>query len=109
LVIGFQVRGYDFMTAGGSVGIDYRITDCLAVGIFGSYAHTWTSFSPRDADVNTGRGGLYATYWNPGFYVNRAVYSGHNSYSTSRQELTRGLVSRASVGTNLVPSSTLAM
>jgi len=61
------------MTDGAASVFDYRITDCLAVGIFGSYAHTWTSFSPRDADVNTSRGGLYATYWNRGFYVNRAV------------------------------------
>jgi outer membrane autotransporter protein len=40
--------------------------------------------------VNTGRGGLYATYWNNGFYVNGAVYVGHNSYDTSRQTLLRG-------------------
>jgi autotransporter-like protein len=28
-------KGYHFTTGGGSVGIDYRITDSLAVGIFG--------------------------------------------------------------------------
>ena len=36
-------KGYDFTNGGGSVGIDYRITDCLAVGIFGTYACTWTT------------------------------------------------------------------
>jgi outer membrane lipase/esterase len=84
------VKGYDFTTGGVSVGIDYRITNCLAVGLFGTYAHTWTSFNPGDVDVDTGRGGLYATYWNQGFYVNGGVYGGYNSYDTSRQMLLRG-------------------
>jgi outer membrane autotransporter protein len=81
-------KGYDFTTGGVSVGVDYRITDYLAIGIFGTYAHTWTSLNPGDVDVNTGRGGLYATYWNQGFYINGGVYAGHNSYDTSRGELT---------------------
>jgi outer membrane lipase/esterase len=84
------IKGYDFTTGGVSVGIDYRITNCLAVGIFGTYAHTWTSLSPGDVDVNTGRGGLYATYWNQGFYVNGGIYGGYNGYDTSRQTLLRG-------------------
>jgi len=50
-------KGYNFTTGGVSVGIDYRITNCLAVGIFGTYAHTWTSLNPGDVDVDTGRGG----------------------------------------------------
>jgi outer membrane autotransporter protein len=81
-------KGYDFTTGGVSVGVDYRITDYLAIGIFGTYAHTWTSLNPGDVDVNTGWGGLYATYWNQGFYINGGVYAGHNSYDTSRGELT---------------------
>jgi outer membrane autotransporter protein len=84
------VKGYNFTTGGVSVGIDYKITDCLAVGIFGTYAHTWTSLSPGDVDVNTGRGGAYAIYWNQGFYVDTAIYGGYNSYDTSRQTLLQG-------------------
>ena len=84
------IRGYDFSTGGASGGIDYRITDSLAVGLFGTYAHTWTSLDPGSIDVNTGRGGLYATYWNQGFYVNGGIYGGHNSYETSRQTLVKG-------------------
>jgi fibronectin-binding autotransporter adhesin len=91
-------RGYHFTTGGGSVGIDYRITGSLAVGIFGSYAHTWTDLNPGEVDVNTGRGGLYATYWNKGLYVNGAVYGGYNSYDTSRRQLSRGLVSGSTSG-----------
>jgi autotransporter-associated beta strand protein len=93
-----SAKGYNFTTGGGSVGIDYRITDSLAVGIFGSYAHTWTDLKPGDVDVNTGRGGLYASYWNKGFYINGAVYGGYNSYDTSRQQLIRGMASGSTSG-----------
>ena len=82
------VKGYNFTTGGASVGIDYRITDNLAIGLFGTYAHTWTSLNPGSIDVNTGLGGLYVTYWNQGFYINSAVFGGYNSYDTSRGELT---------------------
>jgi outer membrane autotransporter protein len=82
------VKGYNFTTGGASVGIDYRITDNLAIGLFGTYAHTWTSLNPGSIDTNTGLGGLYFTYWNQGFYINGAVFGGYNSYDTSRGELT---------------------
>jgi fibronectin-binding autotransporter adhesin len=84
------VKGYDFTTGGVSIGVDYRITDWLALGVFGTYAHTWTSLNPGHVDVNTGRGGLYATYWNQGFYINGGIYGGYNSYDTSRQTLLQG-------------------
>jgi outer membrane autotransporter protein len=81
-------KGYDFTTGGVTVGVDYRITEHLAIGLAGSYAHTWTHLQPAgDVDVNTGRGGLYATYFDCGFYVNGAVFGGYNSYGTGRQGL----------------------
>jgi outer membrane autotransporter protein len=71
-----------------SAGIDYRITDHLAFGLFGGYSHTWTDLRPGSIDVDTGRGGLYATYFDPtGWWVNAGVWGGYNSYSTSRQAL----------------------
>ncbi len=83
-----RAKGYDFTTGGATVGIDYRFTDHLAIGLFGSYAHTWTHLQPAgDIDVNTGRGGLYATYFDRGFYVNGSASGGYNSYDTSRQGL----------------------
>ena len=91
-------KGYNFTTGGVSVGVDYRITDYLALGIFGTYAHTWTSLNPGSIDVNTGRGGLYATYWNQGFYINGGVYAGGNSYDTSRNELTNTLANGSTSG-----------
>lgn len=80
-------KGYDFTTGGVTLGIDYRITNHLAIGLFGSYAHTWTDLQPGHIDVNTGRVGLYATYFDRGFYVNSAVFGGYNSYDTNRQGL----------------------
>ena len=91
-------KGYNFTTGGVSVGVDYRITDYLAIGIFGTYAHTWTSLNPGSIDVNTGRGGLYVTYWNQGFYINGAVYGGYNSYDTSRRELTNTMATGSTSG-----------
>jgi fibronectin-binding autotransporter adhesin len=91
-------KGYNFTTGGVSVGVDYRITDYLAIGLFGTYAHTWTSLNPGSIDVNTGRGGLCATYWNQGFYINGAIYGGYNSYDTSRGELTNTLANGSTSG-----------
>ena len=78
--------GYNFTTGGMSAGVDYLITDHFAVGLFGGYSHTWVNFNPSgSATVNTGRGGLYATYFQQGWWINAAVWGGGNSYSTSRQ------------------------
>ncbi|MBV8587992.1 MAG: autotransporter outer membrane beta-barrel domain-containing protein, partial [Verrucomicrobia bacterium] len=85
-----SVKGYDFTTGGVTVGIDYRVTEHIAVGGFGTYAHTWTNLNPGDVDVNTGGGGLYATYWNQGFYINTGIYGGGNGYDTSRRTLLPG-------------------
>jgi outer membrane autotransporter protein len=83
-----SAQGYNFTTGGFIIGVDYRITDHFAVGVMGSYAHTDTNLQPSgDVDVSTGRGGLYATYFDYGFYINAAGYGGYNSYSTSRQAL----------------------
>jgi outer membrane autotransporter protein len=85
---GVFAPGYHFTTGGFMIGVDYRITDHFAVGLFGGYAHTATNLQPSgDIDVNTGRGGLYATYFDHGFYIDAAAYGGYNSYSTSRAAL----------------------
>jgi outer membrane lipase/esterase len=80
-------KGYRFTTGDMSAGIDYRITDHLAVGLFGGYSHTWADLRPGSIDVDTGRGGLYGTYFNRGLWLNAGVWGGYNSYSTSRQAL----------------------
>jgi outer membrane autotransporter protein len=83
-----NANGYDFTTGGFTLGIDYRITDQLVIGAVGDYSHTWTSLQPSgDIDVDSGRGGLYATWFNHGIYVNGAIYGGHNTYESSRSSL----------------------
>jgi outer membrane autotransporter protein len=87
-----NATGYNFTTGGVSLGVDYRVTDCLTFGVFGNYSHTWTDLQPGDIGVDTGRGGLYATYFNRGFsvgtfYLNGAIYGGYNSYDSRRPAL----------------------
>jgi outer membrane autotransporter protein len=83
-----NAKGYNFTTGGVSLGIDFRITDQLAIGAMGDYSHTWTSLSPSGhIDVDSGRGGLYATWYQHGLYFNAAIYGGHNNYDTSRAGL----------------------
>jgi len=67
----------------------YRSTD-LGATFTKVPINPWTTLKPGDVDVNTGRGGAYATYWNQGFYVNTGIYGGYNSYDTSRQTLLQG-------------------
>ena len=83
-----NAKGYGFTTGGVSLGIDYRITDQLAIGVMGEYSHTWTALEPGGhIDVDSGRGGLYATWFNHGIYLNGAIYGGHNNYDSSRSNL----------------------
>ena len=68
----------DFTTGGVSLGIDYRITDQLAIGVMGDYSHSRTSLNPSGhIDVDSGQGGLYATWFNRGLYITGAIYGGH--------------------------------
>jgi fibronectin-binding autotransporter adhesin len=96
-----NANGYNFTTGGVSLGIDYRLTDELVVGVMAEYSHTWTSLKPSGSnDVNSGRGGLYATWSHHGFYLNGAIYGGYNSYNSSRSAL-QGLASGNTEGAEL--------
>jgi outer membrane autotransporter protein len=83
-----NANGYDFTTGGVTLGLDYRLTRNLAVGVALGYAHTWTNLSGGgDIDANSGRAGLYAIYYQSGFYLNGYVGGGYNSYDTRRAAL----------------------
>jgi outer membrane autotransporter protein len=83
-----NAQGYNFTTGGVSVGLDYRITDQLAIGVMGEYSHTWTELNPSGhIDVDSGRGGVYATWFSHGIYINGAIYGGHNNYDSGRAGL----------------------
>jgi outer membrane autotransporter protein len=82
-------QGYRFTTFGISAGVDYLvIPNHFAVGLFGGYSHSWINLIPSgSASANTGRGGLLATYFSQGWWVNAAGWAGGTNYSTSRQAL----------------------
>jgi uncharacterized protein with beta-barrel porin domain len=83
----FNARGYRFTTGGFDLGFDYRFLDHFAIGPMGGYAHTWVDLRPGTITVNTGRGGLYATYFTGGFYINGGIYGGYDTYDSSRRAL----------------------
>ena len=93
-----NASGYNFTTGGLSLGLDFRLTDSLSIGVMGEYSHTWTSLKPSGSiDVNSGRGGIYATYFTHGFYLNGAIYGGGDGYSSGRSGL-GGLANGSSSG-----------
>jgi fibronectin-binding autotransporter adhesin len=83
-----NAKGYNFTTGGVTLGIDYRITDHLAIGLMGEYAHTWTTLQPvGHIDVDSGRGGLYGTWYDRGIYLNGGIFAGHNTYEIGRSNV----------------------
>jgi outer membrane autotransporter protein len=93
-----NAKGYNFTTGGVSLGIDYRIGDRFAIGAMGEYSHTWTSLDPSGhVDVDSGRGGLYATWFNHGIYLDGAIYGGYNAYDSHRMGFA-GLASGSTEG-----------
>ena len=82
-----------------SAGVDYLlIPNHFAVGLFGGYSHSWVHLTPSgSADANTGRGGLYVTYFNQGWWVDVAGWAGGTNYSTSRQGIL-GMANGSTIG-----------
>jgi outer membrane autotransporter protein len=78
-------RGSSFNTGGVTVGADYRLTDHFVLGAAFSYANTSTDLS-LDGRLrgDSGKGSLYGTYYNQGFYVNGIVGGGYGSIDTRR-------------------------
>lgn len=83
-----QALGSEFTTGGITVGVDYRVTSNLVMGITAGYAHA-------DSDLNNGgllkidggHLGLYGSLYGGGFYVNGFVSGGYNSYTAKRRTL----------------------
>jgi outer membrane autotransporter protein len=94
--------GYDVNTGGFTLGIDYRLTPNLALGLSAGYAHTSVGInSPGgNVDVNAGTIGMYATVFGNGFYLDTAVSGGPNGYTTRRTAL-QGTASGSTSGGDL--------
>lgn len=77
--------GSGFATGGFTLGLDYRVNDHLVLGVTGGYSHTDADlYNAGSLDVDGARGGLYATLFGDGAYLNAAVTGGYNSYRTHR-------------------------
>jgi outer membrane autotransporter protein len=81
-------RGFNLRTGGVTLGVDYRISSNFAIGLIGGYAHTGIDLAGNGSiDVDGGTGGLYATAFGNGFYVDTSVSGGVSNYDTHRPAL----------------------
>jgi outer membrane autotransporter protein len=81
-----NARGYDLLNAGFTAGVDYKVTDHLALGVATGYDYSSADLeSGGRVFVNGGKLSLYGTYFTgKGFYTDLAVQGGYNSYDTHR-------------------------
>ena len=83
-----NASGYDFTTAGVTLGVDYRVNDNFAIGIMGGYANSNAGLVNQGSiNLNSGKGGVYATVFGNGFYADALVGAGYNSYDSTRSSL----------------------
>jgi outer membrane autotransporter protein len=94
-------RGFNLRTGGVTLGVDYRISSNFALGLIGGYAHTGIDLANNGSiDVDGGTGGLYATAFGNGFYVDTSVSGGASTYDTHRTALL-GTANGSTDGANL--------
>jgi uncharacterized protein YhjY with autotransporter beta-barrel domain len=83
-----NARGYDLTSGGLTLGIDYKVSKNLAVGLSFGYTGTTADLTEGGSvGVNGGRIGAYATTFIDGWYADAAVSAGRNSYDSRRTAL----------------------
>jgi len=83
-----NAAGQEFTSAGFTIGADYRVSENFVVGIQGGYTNTQSDLlRSGHLEVDGGRGGVYASWFGNGAYLNAAVGGGYNSYRTKRNTL----------------------
>jgi len=85
--------GYSFSDAGTMLGADYRATANFVFGVVGTYIHA-TSFTQDggSTDLNGGKLGAYATWWQNGTYAQGYAGGGYDHYDTQRNITIPGFV-----------------
>lgn len=90
----FDGTGYDITSGGLTLGIDYRVCDGFAAGLYGSYMRSDVDFNDQPFGLSgggltadSGAIGLYATGWRDGFYLQGGVSGGYNSYDIHRNDV----------------------
>ncbi|WP_432797323.1 autotransporter domain-containing protein [Poriferisphaera sp. WC338] len=81
-----NMPGYDFKTGGALFGGDYRIDENLLVGAFMGFSVTDVEIDSDggSSDVTNFNGGVYASYFKDGWYVNGQAGLGYNQYDNKR-------------------------
>ena len=80
--------GYDITTGGFTLGADYRIAPTFAVGLDGGYAHNWADLvNDGRVTVDSGKVGIYATWFPAELYVTGGFNAGWNNYDSRRAAL----------------------
>ena len=83
-----NARGYDMTSGGFTLGVDYKVTPNLAIGLMGGYTGLTADLADHGrVDVNGGKIGLYGTGFVGGWYADVAATGGYNSYDTRRAAL----------------------
>ena len=80
-----NAAGFNLDSGGVTAGVDYRFTDHFAAGISLGYMNTAANLSAGGrVNVDGGRVGAYATYFDQGFHLDLAASGGVNDYTTRR-------------------------
>jgi outer membrane autotransporter protein len=99
--------GFDFHTAGVSVGGDYRFTDSFISGMAFGYLRTKADFHSSAGDFTSDAYSLsaYGTYYIfEKLYIDGIVTYGWNTYDTERNVANTGSAKGRTAGTHLSPS-----
>jgi outer membrane autotransporter protein len=80
-----NASGFNLDSGGVTAGVDYRFTEHFAAGILIGYMNTTAGLANNGKiDVDGGRVGGYATWFDRGLHLDFAVSGGPNSYATRR-------------------------
>jgi outer membrane autotransporter protein len=80
-----NAAGFSLDSGGLTAGVDYRFSSKFAAGISLGYMNTTASLANGGKiDVDGGRIGTYATYFEGGLHIDASVTGGLNGYSTRR-------------------------
>ena len=83
-----NAAGYNFSSGGVTIGADYRFNDNFVAGVLLNYTRTRADLVNNGRlDADGIRGGVYASYFGSGAYVNAYLGAGYNDYSMQRAGL----------------------
>jgi outer membrane autotransporter protein len=93
-------QGFDFVSAGSTFGVDYRVTDNLILGVALSYTYARADINLDLGDVVSHSGGasVYGTYYVRDFYVDTHLGFEWNEYTT-RRRIVFANIDRTATGT----------